>query len=56
VGAITKAEEEKLFSLQTDSDQKQIESVNRKYDSELKAAKNNAAIIQAVEQARTRDL
>ncbi|KAA9333409.1 tape measure protein [Hymenobacter busanensis] len=53
---ISEAREQRLFDLRADSDAKEVEAVNRKYDKLVAAARGNATELFAIEQARERDL
>lgn len=52
--AITVAREQRLFDLRAESDAKEIEAIDRKYDKQLQVAKD-AIERQAVEEARARE-
>jgi tape measure domain-containing protein len=54
LGKIERAREQRLFELRADSDAKEVESVNRKYDKLIEAAKDGIER-QAIEEARQRD-
>lgn len=52
--AITAAREQRLFDLRADSDQKEVEAVDRKYDALIKRTTDNIER-QAIEEARQRE-
>jgi len=56
ISKLEKEEEQKLFDLRADSNEKEIEALERRYQEEITLAKNNAEIIKALEVAKARDI